>query len=769
MLRQEYPNVQLQAKLTRHQHYMTVVRNVALVCRGGVEPRQMFQAIHDQLVPVLPFDAFFVALCEDAAATEYHLSFFVDEGRRYEPSDRRIGGLVSYLLEHKQPLLFHNLQEEYQRYGLPQPHTFGQDKKFSKAWMGVPILIGPQAVGVLSIQSYQDNVYDEDDLQLLVALGDLAAIAIENAMLYQAQHELSQSLAARVIARSEELSLLSQIAISFSQGLSLDTLLQQVLELVLRLIGGESGSMYLNRPEGLQRIASITTNDLAVPPAWLPMDGTSLEVLALQTEQIVEELESPSSIFVLPLQTHGQTVGVLTINGAPRDLSDHQRMLLEAAGHQIAVGIENAQLYQAAHTSAHLAQQHAKKLTLVQHISQLINSSLDPQTVLGVAAEQLVKLFGVDHCGIALYNRAGWHGRIVAEHPVLGSLNHPINFDNTNDFESDMQYLGQPIYIADVLQDQRTKPISALVTDLGLRSMLIVPLISRGHAFGAIGLSSRSPQHVFSAEDHDVCQIVAAQVAVALENARLYERGVTRVEQELDLARSIQVNLFPHTLPSILRARLGARCVPARKTGGDFYDVLTLGDDRFAISVGDVSGKSMPAAMLMAVARSIVRSEALDHAAPEMVMSQANALIAQDVPPSAYVALCYAVYDARERTLEMSLAAQMTPLVRRRDGSFYFVEVAGNLPLGMLPTANYTATRIQLMPGDTVLFYTDGIVEAFSPEGIMFGFERLQTTLNSCADASAQQIPNCLFQRINEWQRDTSQHDDQTIVVLQLA
>jgi serine phosphatase RsbU (regulator of sigma subunit) len=470
------------------------------------------------------------------------------------------------------------------------------------------------------------------------------------------------------------------------------------------------------------------------------------------------------------LSRDSRPIGVLAAQSQRPDAFDQRDLrFLAAVAHQLALDVENAQLYQAARNSAEIAERRADNLTLVHNISRLVNSSLNPQTVLGIAAEELVKLFAIDHCAISIYGSSGWSGEVVAEYPLLGSLGQHVNFENVEDFRQDMQYVGQPIYIADTRTDQRVQPIAHLTQQLGVNTMLIVPLISRGRAIGAIGLNSRTPRREFSPEDLELCRTIAAQVAIALENARLFQLSVTRIEQEMEIARSIQANLFPRELPRIPGARLAARCIPARETGGDFYDVLPLGDERFGISVGDVSGKSLPAAMLMAVARSIVRSEALDHALPEDVMGQTNTLIAQDVLPDTYVALCYAVYDAQHRMLELALGGQLTPMLRCRDGSVEFIDAAGNFPLGIVPTEQYAATRVPLESGDSVLLYTDGLVEAFSPEHELFGFDRLQAAFAEYGDAPAEQVVERLLTLIDEWQGGLDRHDDVTAVVLQIV
>ncbi len=928
----------LQAELKRHQQQAMLLRDIALAGRGGSDAQTVFQAIYDRLAEVLPFDAFFVALSDREGAQEYRFVLFMDEGQRFELPNTRIGGLTGYLLEQKRALLFRDLHQEYYQQAIPAPEQFGHYERLSRSWMGVPLLIGREAIGVLSVQSYHAGVYDEADLELLKALGDLAAMAIENAMLYQAQDQLSQSLAERVTARSEELAVLTAIAISFSQGKPIDVLLDEVLERILWLLGMHTGAVLLHERRSLLHRVAYRGDDLASLPAeWVPIDGPTEAAQALRSGQLVET-QAAHALLAVPLRAFGQTIGVLTLQGPLRSLTTHEHTLIEAASYQIAVGIENArllaererqiaqlealtslavisattlepramlehvytilqpllqfdgfiaamydgerrvltdgiswhsahefqpidqlpigngrlaqllqqhepllirhtdplhyqltpeqpwerdalswlgvpllsrggeplavlaiqsqrpdafdrrdrrflsaaahqlaldlenaQLLQATRASAAIAEQRAENLTLVHNISRLVNSSLDPQQVLSIATAELAKLFEVDHCGIVLYSGSGWKGEIVAEYPSLGIVGRNVAFLNVEDFQDDVQIVGQPIYIPSLADDRRVRPIRKMLQRLGIQSMLIIPLISRGRAIGAIGLNSRALQRGYTAEELELCRTIAAQVAIALENARLFQLSVTRLEQEMDIARSIQANLFPSTLPTIPGADLAARCVPARETGGDFYDVLPLGNDRFGLSIGDVSGKSLPAAMVMAVARSIVRSEALDHELPEDVMCQTNTLVAQDVLPDMYVALCYAVYDARHRTLDLALGGQLTPLLHRRDGSVDFVEAHGDLPLGVVAGVRYNTNHIQLERGDTVVFYTDGLVEAFSPTGELFGFERLQHTLAQHGGAPAADLVDQLFAAVQGWQPHDSRHDDVTAVVLRVV
>jgi phosphoserine phosphatase RsbU/P len=305
-----------------------------------------------------------------------------------------------------------------------------------------------------------------------------------------------------------------------------------------------------------------------------------------------------------------------------------------------------------------------------------------------------------------------------------------------------------------------------------------VPLITKGHLIGVLNINSRKPDR-FTQRDAEVALAFANQAAVAMENARLYQESVTRIEQELEIARQIQSNLFPRTLPQVPGLALAATCLPARETGGDFYDVVALDNQgaggpewegsALGIMVGDVSGKSIPAAMLMAVARSIARSEARDHQAPEAVMRETNRLVALDIPPRTFVALCYATLDVERRRLALANAGQLAPLRRRADGQVEYLEVHGpTFPLGIGPDVAYVALDVDLEPGDVLVFYTDGIVEAQDSSRALFGFERLEALVCAHGYLPPPQLIERVLAAITDFIGPAPQHDDMTLVVLRV-
>lgn len=920
----------LEGELAYHQRNLAALLAVTRATRGVTDPNVVLNAIYRELSAMLPVDAFSVVLSETDHTDTYRYMLQVDEGIHYEEVTARTGGLTGYILEHQEPLFFRDLHVDYPDF-LPRPSTFGNATRRSRSWMGVPLLAGRATIGAITVQSYRPDVYTQADLELVSALADLAAVAIENAVLYEQQNELAQSLAERVTARQEELAVLSALAAGLSHGPTSPQLLNEALERVLWLFGLDGGIVWLHDQRGaLLRAAWRATGQLPDTEARLAVDAPSLEADALRAGDLRQQVDETGRwVCVVPLQAHGRYVGVLTLWGG-RELQATETALLDAAADQVALGIENgrllqerdrqihqlealsiiaeacaatrdvrvmlrsvfhtlqevldmdgfmgalydhtsgwlqegiawqrragereiegpvhgssaveqlvqapqpllmtlsspsqlrdwweadavswlgvpllgnsdepigvlaiqhrapeafnqhdlqfisnvahqltlhllnAQLYSHARLSAAIAERRANNLALVHSISRLVNSSLDPAEVLRIAAEQLTRLFAVDHGCIMLWSSDRTTGQVVAEFPALSTLN--LKFDlKVNDRLEAVPGSGEPIFITDIANDPRLRSVRGVALELGIQALLLIPLIARGYAYGVISLNLMQNNRSFTAEDYELCRTVAAQVTTALENARLHQMQVTRVEQELEIARSIQANLFPRTLPTIPGVELAARCVPAFETGGDFFDVLSLGDSRWGIIVGDVSGKSLSAAMVMAVARSIARSEALDHAAPETVMVESNYLIAQDVPPLTFVAMCYAVYDACKRELVLANAGQINPLLRRPDGQVEWLPITGSLPLGIVPDLEYEATTVSLNAGDTVLFLTDGLAEAFTPDREMFGLDRVAELFGSAGNQAPRKVVDTLIDAVCSWQGDVNRHDDMTAIVL---
>ncbi|HXW01358.1 MAG TPA: PP2C family protein-serine/threonine phosphatase, partial [Anaerolineae bacterium] len=259
---------------------------------------------------------------------------------------------------------------------------------------------------------------------------------------------------------------------------------------------------------------------------------------------------------------------------------------------------------------------------------------------------------------------------------------------------------------------------------------------------------------------------------------RLYREQAERerIQRELEIARTVQQALFPATIPQVDGLEIAAFCRPHRETSGDFYDLLALGEGQLGVVVGDVSGKSIPAAMMMVAAQSTLRAEAFAHTSPAQVLDQSNVLLQRNMPRGMFVAASYARLDPQSSEMVWANAGQIYPVllhrVRPADPQAYprYLEATGAaFPLGLNAALNYDDQPLKLLPGDTVLFYTDGVIEAMNQAGELYGFERLEALVRSlAADLSPQALLEAILADVTAFVGAAEQHDDITMVAVKV-
>ncbi len=259
---------------------------------------------------------------------------------------------------------------------------------------------------------------------------------------------------------------------------------------------------------------------------------------------------------------------------------------------------------------------------------------------------------------------------------------------------------------------------------------------------------------------------LAPQIAIAIENARLYERVLkseARLERDLDRAREIQMLLMPGVAPNLPRLEIAVRFEPARELGGDLYDFLTYGPDRFVLAVGDVSGKGTPAALYGALASGILRSYASQRPAPRDLFRALNARLLERKIEGHFITLAYAVWEPKSRRLRLANSGMPLPILVRRGGCRPIH--AEGVPLGLLEQADYQETVVELQPGDVLALFSDGLVEAMSPSYEEFGMRRLENVLRQNARRSVEEIANAVLAEIAKYERGRPRRDDQTLLV----
>jgi sigma-B regulation protein RsbU (phosphoserine phosphatase) len=319
------------------------------------------------------------------------------------------------------------------------------------------------------------------------------------------------------------------------------------------------------------------------------------------------------------------------------------------------------------------------------------------------------------------------------------------------------------VNVPDVLQDARYVPMNPET-----RSELIVPLFHKGRVIGVLDLE-HTRVGFFNEEHERVLTTLAAQVAIAIENARLYEAVRTQeaqLERDIAMAREVQLRLLPATAPEIANAEMAVRFLPARTIGGDLYDFVDYGPGRTAIVLGDVSGKAAPAALFAALVSGIMRSAAQHRPEPAAMLAQLNDALQERKLESQYVTMLFALWNDESRTLQVANSGAVQPVFCRR-GQSETVRTEG-FPLGLFADVKYDELTLATESGDVVIFISDGILDAENAEGEMYGPERLADLLRSRSDQAAQEIADAILSDVSRFQGEHDRFDDETVIVLKV-
>lgn len=292
-----------------------------------------------------------------------------------------------------------------------------------------------------------------------------------------------------------------------------------------------------------------------------------------------------------------------------------------------------------------------------------------------------------------------------------------------------------------------------------------VPMIAGERVVGMIAAQSYESPGAFTREHVDILTTIAAQAAIAIQNARLLEAVAQqeRLRQELALARTIQQSLLPAP-PQIPGLFIAGRCLPAQETGGDLFDFIPIDASHLGVAIGDVAGKGVPAALLMTTVRIMLRAHAQRQLDPAPVLEAVNRALYGDTRGKAYVSLCYCILDMRAWTLTFANAGHLSPLLCGERQAPTFLDHAGHLPLGSQADVRYASHTYPLLPGQAVLLYTDGVVEARDAQRRLLGFEKLQAVV---AHQPGEQLIDTILDQVAQFAGPIPLQDDLTLVVVQ--
>jgi sigma-B regulation protein RsbU (phosphoserine phosphatase) len=476
-----------------------------------------------------------------------------------------------------------------------------------------------------------------------------------------------------------------------------------------------------------------------------------------QDSRYINAIESVRSELAVPLMFRGKCVGVLDIQSRHLDyFTKEQRNILSVLANRLAVAIENARLFQQVRSQA-------ETLLVLNEVSREISSILDVEALLRRAAELVKRVIDYQILSIMLFDEEQqvFRHRLDVKHGqrVQGKLRAAA----TEGIVGAAATTREPVLVPDVTADPRY-----LMVNPETRSELAIPMIHQGRVIGVLDLES--PQLNYFTEDHvQTLSILAANLAVSLENARLYEqvaKGEARLERDLQAAKRIQGALLRPAPAEDYGLDVAARYVSAREVCGDLYDFLRYGPQQLGVALGDVSGKGTAAALYGAVAIGIMRSLAPQKLQPAEMLRQMNQLVGERRIEGRFMTACFATWQKGRQKLRVANAGQSQPLLYK-GGRCDRIELSG-FPLGIFEEVNYEEWSVTLEPGDILVFHSDGIAETTNNQGQFFGTTRLRKLIEEHHDLPAADLADLVLREVDWFTQSAPLSDDRTLVVLKV-
>src|SRR5215203_677037 len=411
------------------------------------------------------------------------------------------------------------------------------------------------------------------------------------------------------------------------------------------------------------------------------------------------------------------------------------------------------------------------KLRMLLDITKKISRSLDLQEVLNQVMDTLDSLIPYDAAGIFVLQCLDRELVPEGEEPCTFKAEavRGYDIDELSDlhlklgdgFIGSVALSGAPVISPDVRKDA----VYINARDR-TRSEMVAPIISNDEVIGVFDLES-DELSAYSDDDLEVLMLLASQVAIIIEKVMLHEQMIEkkRLQGQLEVARQVQLELLPPKDPELPGYDISAYNFPTEEVSGDYYDWVRIYDDEIGIVIADVSGKGVPAAILMAFLRSSLRAATHVGYATNISMSKVNYLLYESIERNQFVTAFHAVLDASTRTLSYSNAGHNPPLLINAKGEVRFIE-HGEQPLCMFPTTRYHRYHLLLEPGDVLVLYTDGATEAESPGGVEFERDRLAQAVKDHYEQPAREMIASLQMAILEWTDHAGSNDDVTFFII---
>jgi phosphoserine phosphatase RsbU/P len=404
-----------------------------------------------------------------------------------------------------------------------------------------------------------------------------------------------------------------------------------------------------------------------------------------------------------------------------------------------------------------------EELSILNDLARAIGASLDSQEIMNTIIRRSLRAINAEQGVITLVDKQANDPMKTLVRAMVSSTEHE-EFHLTQSLLGWMHLNKKPLLVNSPRSDERFRGVK---WDDSITSLICVPMMIKSELKGVITVYNKKGGTGFTEDEQRLLSIIAAQSGQVVENARLNERErqLLKMQEEVRLASTIQTNLLPKASPEIPGYEIAGKSIPAQVVGGDYFDFIPMSDHRLAICVGDVSGKGLPASLLMANTQATLRGQTLIHPSAKECMARSNKLLFDSTSPEKFVTVFYSILDPSEHQLSYSNAGHDIPYVLSATGAVNRLKIGG-IPLSMLEHFPFEEETVTLQPGDLLVICSDGIAEAMNVNQVQFGEERLSALLNTLRDVSAPKVIDGIIASVKEHAGAAPQADDMTIVVV---
>ena len=408
-------------------------------------------------------------------------------------------------------------------------------------------------------------------------------------------------------------------------------------------------------------------------------------------------------------------------------------------------------------------QRAVKELSILNDLARTIGASADLQKIMQKIISHSLRAVQAEQCTITLVPEKSNDSMKTLVRTMVSKV-------EQDPFHLNHMLLGwmlqnkKALSIANPAQDTR---FSGIKWEREIQSILCVPLLVKSKLIGILTALNKIQAKKFTPEDLRLLGIIAAQSAQIIENARLYEeeKALLRMKEEMNLARQIQTDLLPGQIPEVPGYDLAGISVPAESVGGDYFDFIPVDDHRLAVCLADVSGKGLPAALLMSNLQAIIRSQTMMPGSVAECLERSNKLLFRNTAAHKFATLFFGILDFRTNRFCYANAGHDRPFLISATGAVQELPNAG-LPLGFMEEVTYVENCFEFKAEDVLTIYTDGISEAMNKKEEEFGVPRIIQLLNEQRGKSAKEIIKRLIQEVNNHAAGFPQSDDMTLIIV---